>query len=91
LGYKRKEFSNKLFPYLLFCKRSSRISLRYQFLLQVFNPMNQGLAIPSLFQMAVRERKDMQSIVSKFYAQASPRARAVAHIPYADFSSYKGN
>ena len=40
---------------------------------------------------AVRERKDMQSIVSKFYTQASPRARAVAQIPYADFSSCKGS
>ena len=73
------------------CERSSRFSLSYQFLLQVFNPVNQGFAISSIFQMAVRGRKDMQSIVSKFYAQAFPRARAVAHIPYADFSSCKGN
>ena len=40
-------FSNNLFPYLLFCNRSSRISLSHQFLLQVFNPVNQGLAAVS--------------------------------------------
>ena len=35
------------------------------------------------------ERKDRQNVASKLYGQDSPGASALAHIPYADFSSWK--
>ena len=35
--------------------------------------MKQGFTIPFVFQMEVRERKDRQNIISKFYGQTFPR------------------
>ena len=52
-----------------------------------FYPMKQGFTIPFVFQMEVRERKDRQNIISKFYGQTFPRGSAFAHIHYADFFS----
>ena len=43
--------------------------------------MKQGFTIPFVFQMEVRERKDRQNIISKFYSQTSSRGRALARIP----------
>lgn len=41
------------------------------------------------FRWQWEDRKDRQNVVSKPYGQDSPGARALAHIPYADFSSCK--
>ena len=38
-----------------------------------FYPMKQGFTIPFVFQTEVRERKDRQNIISKFYGQTFPR------------------
>lgn len=51
--------------------------------------MKQGFTIQFVFQMEVRERKDRQNIISKFYGQTFPRGRAFAHIHYADFLKKK--
>ena len=41
------------------------------------------------FRRQWRERKDRQNVVTKPYGRDSPGASALAHIPYADFSSCK--
>jgi len=51
--------------------------------------MKQGFTIPFVFQMEVRERKDRQNIISKFYGQTSSRGRALARIPYAEKAARK--
>ena len=54
-----------------------------------FYPVKQGFTIPFVFQMEVRERKDRQNIISKFYGQTSPRGSVWHVFPMQTFLAEK--
>lgn len=63
-------------PYLLFCKRSWRISLSHQFLLQVFNSVNPEFGYPICISDGNEEKgKDRQNVVSNSMAE-TPQEQA---------------